>query len=106
MDAEFLLVLCTCPDDGSATVVSTALVEEQLAACVNRISGVRSRYRWQGQVESADEVLLLIKTRADSFAALQGTIQALHPHENPEIIGIDIAAGASAYLDWIRSSVK
>jgi len=51
-------------------------------------------------------VLLLIKTRADSFAALQGTIQALHPHENPEIIGIDIAAGASAYLDWIRSSVK
>lgn len=106
MDAEFLLVLCTCPDDGSAAALSTALVEERLAACVNRISGVRSRYRWQGQAESADEVLLLIKTRAERFAALQETICKLHPHENPEIVGIDIAAGASAYLDWIRSSVK
>jgi periplasmic divalent cation tolerance protein len=106
MNAEFLLVLCTCPDDGSATAVSTALVEERLAACVNRIPGIRSRYRWQDHVETDDEVLLLIKTRGSLYADLEQTIQRLHPYENPEIVAIDIAAGASAYLDWIRDSVR
>lgn len=106
MDAEFLLVICTCPDDGSATAVSTALVEERLAACVNRISGVRSRYRWQEHVETDDEVLLLIKTRAARYREVETTIHRLHPHETPEVIAIDLATGATAYLDWIRDSVK
>lgn len=106
MDAEFLLMVCTCPDDGSAAAVSTALVEERLAACVNRVSGVRSRYRWQEHVEADDEVLLLIKTRAALYAEVEDTILRLHPYENPEVIAIDLAAGASAYLDWIRDSVK
>ncbi len=106
MDKEFLLVICTCPDDGSATAVSTALVEERLAACVNRIGGVRSRYRWQEHVETDDEVLLLIKTRAVRYAEVEATIHRLHPHETPEVIAIDLATGASAYLDWIRESVE
>lgn len=106
MNAEFLLVICNCPDDGSATAVSTALVEERLAACVNRISGVRSRYRWQGHVETDDEVMLLIKTRAARYAAVEETIRRLHPHENPEVIALDLAAGAAAYLDWIRDSTQ
>ena len=90
MDAEFLLVLCTCPDDGSASAVSTLLVEERLAACVNRIPGVQSRYRWQEHVESDDEVLLLIKTRQALYGELEQAIRGLHPHENPEIIAIDM----------------
>ncbi len=106
MDAEFLLVICTCPDDGSATAVSTALVEQRLAACVNRIGGVRSRYRWQEHVETDDEVLLLIKTRAVRYAEVEATIHRLHPHETPEVIAIELATGASAYLDWIRDSVE
>lgn len=106
MDAEFLLVICTCPDDGSATAVSTALVEERLAACVNRIAGVRSRYRWQEHVETDDEVLLLIKTRAARYQEVETTIHRLHPHETPEVIAIELRAGAPAYLDWIRDSVK
>ena len=106
MDAEFLLVICTCPDDGSATAVSTALVEERLAACVNRISGVRSRYRWQEHVETDDEVLLLIKTLGARYRDVETAIQRLHPHETPEIIAIELTAGATAYLDWIRDSVK
>ena len=106
MNAEFLLILCTCPDDGSAKAVSTALVEERLAACVNRVPGIRSRYRWQDHVETDDEVLLLIKTRGALYAQLEQTIQRLHPYENPEIVAIDIAAGAATYLDWIRDSVQ
>jgi len=106
MNAEFLLVICTCPNDGAATAVSTALVEERLAACVNRISGVRSRYRWKGHVETDDEVLLLIKTQAARYEEVEQTIHRLHPDETPEVIAIDIAAGASAYLEWIRDSVQ
>ena len=98
--------MCTCPDDGSAAAVSTALVEERLAACVNRIPGVRSRYRWHEHVETDDEVLLLIKTRAARYPEVETTIQRLHPYENPEIIAINLAAGASAYLEWIQDSVE
>ena len=106
MDAEFLLVICSCPDDGSATAVATALVEERLAACVNRITGVRSRYRWREHVETDDEVLLLIKTRASCYKQLEAAILRLHPHETPEVIAIDIAAGSTAYLEWIGDSVQ
>jgi periplasmic divalent cation tolerance protein len=106
MDAEFLLILCTCPDDGTATAVATALVEERLAACVNRIPGVRSRYRWQEHVETDDEVLLLIKTRAALYPEVERAIRELHPYENPEVIALDVATGARAYLDWLRDSVK
>ena len=106
MNAEFLLVVATCPDDGCAAAISTALVEQRLAACVNRIGGVRSRYRWQGHVETDDEVLLLIKTRATRYSEVEDTIHRLHPAETPEVIAIDLAAGSAAYLDWIKDSVK
>ena len=105
MSSDFLLVMATCPDDSCAAAISTALVEERLAACVNRIGGVRSRYRWKGHVETDDEVLLIIKTRATRYSDVEATIHRLHPDETPEVIAIDLAAGSAAYLDWIKDSV-
>lgn len=102
--SDFLLVLCTCPDDGSAAALATALLEQQLAACVNRVPGMKSLYRWEGHVEKDDEILLLIKTRAALFGELEAAIRRLHPYEVPEIIGLPLAAGNTEYLDWIRSS--
>lgn len=102
MSADILLTLCTCPDQASATAVATALVEERVAACVNRIGPVRSVYRWEGEVRRDDEVLLLIKTPADQFDRLEAVIRRVHPHQVPEIIGVPIAAGSVAYLDWVR----
>ena len=105
MNSEYLVVLCTCPTAGDADAVTTALLEQRLAACVNRVSGVRSMYRWQGKIEHDDEVLLVIKTSAERFDELEAAIRSVHPAEVPEIIGMPITAGSAAYLDWIAESV-
>lgn len=100
------LVHCTCPDDASAARIADALVAERLAACVSRLPGVRSSYRWQGAVEHADEVLLLIKTTAARLDALVARIQALHPYELPEVIAVEATGGASAYLAWVADETR
>jgi periplasmic divalent cation tolerance protein len=96
-----ILVLCTCPDAAAADRIATALVDERLAACVNRLAAVVSTYRWQGAVCRDEEILLLIKTTSERFDALRERIVALHPYELPEVIAVDIARGQPAYLDWI-----
>ncbi len=96
-----LVCFCTCPDPDSASRIADALVGERLAACVNIVPGLRSVYRWRGAIESADEVLLLIKTRRERLDALTARVRELHPHELPEVIAVEVAGGLAAYLDWI-----
>ena len=95
-----LLCLTTCPDPESARHIADALVEERLAACVNVLPGVHSTYRWQGKVERADELLLLIKTTRVRLPALQERIKTLHPYELPEVLAVE-AGGLPAYLQWV-----
>jgi len=101
-----IVVLCTCPDDVVAERIASALVEERLAACVNRIPGIVSTYRWQGAVHSDREILLLIKTTREHFEALRERIVALHPYDVPEVIALTIDRGSAAYLDWIEKSLN
>lgn len=98
-----LICFCACPDIASADQLARILVEERLAACVQRLPGMHSVYRWQGEVASADEYLLLIKTQQAQWAALQARVLAVHPHETPELIAVEAAAGLPAYLDWIQA---
>ena len=106
MSGDFLLVLCTCPTRSAASAIATALLEERLAACVNHVSGIKSMYRWEGRIEDDDEVLMLIKTTTARFEKVEATIGRLHPYELPEIIGVSLAAGSEAYLDWIKSATE
>lgn len=101
-----LVCLCTCPDAASARRIADALVGERLAACVNLLPGISSVYRWQGRVERAEEVLLVVKTTRDRLEALTQRVQALHPHELPEVIAVDIAGGLPAYLAWIVDQTR
>jgi periplasmic divalent cation tolerance protein len=101
-----LVVLCTCPDEAAAERIASTLVEERLAACVNRIPGIVSTFRWQDEVRSDGEVLLLIKTTGERFDALRERIVALHPYELPEIVAVDVARGLPAYLDWIARETQ
>ena len=98
-----VVVFCACPDEASAARIATALVEEHLAACVNRMPGITSTYRWKGAIHNDGEVLLLIKSARDRFEALRDRIVALHPYELPEVIAVDIASGHAPYLDWIAA---
>lgn len=96
-----LICYCTCPDAASADALALALVEERLAACVNCLPGLRSVYRWQGSVEQAEEVLLLIKTTTERLPALTARLRALHPYELPELVAVEAAGGLPDYLAWV-----
>ena len=104
-DDTVLLCLGTCPDAETAARLAETLVCEGLAACVNRLPDVRSTYRWQGEVHTDAEELLLIKTTAARFEAMQARWLALHPYALPELIALPVARGHAAYLDWVRESV-
>ena len=101
----FIIVFCTCESPVQARQIAEALVEGRFAACVNVLPPLQSIYRWQGKIESAEEVLLLIKSTGDRFPALQERIQQLHSYETPEIIAVPITAGSEKYLRWLGEQV-
>jgi len=101
MSQEYYVILNTCPDLETAEAIANTLVDEELAACVNIIPGVRSVYIWEGQRTTSQEHLLLIKSMASDYEAIEETILELHPYELPEIIAVSISAGLPDYLDWL-----
>lgn len=96
-----LLVLTNLPDAQSAQDMARQLVEQKLAACVSCLPGVHSIYRWQGAIEQADEVTLLMKVSESGYPMLESAIRSTHPYEVPEIIALPIQAGFPAYLQWV-----
>lgn len=101
-----LVVLTNCPDVEVADRIARTLVEQRLAACVNRLAPVESVYRWQGAVERATEVPLLIKTTRERYAEIEQAIRALHPYEVPEIIAMPVSAGLASYLRWVADETQ
>ena len=99
------LILCNCPDAETANHLAELLVAQQLAACVNCLPQVRSVYRWQGKVETAVEVTLLIKTTLEHYSSIEKMIAENHPNEVPEVLAISIDNGLPAYLKWLENSV-
>lgn len=102
-DTRVIVVLTNLPDRESALKLADTLIEQRLAACVNVHSGCTSVYRWQGKLEQASEVPVVIKTTAAAYARLEAAIRAFHPHELPEIISVPVVAGLAPYLDWIAT---
>ena len=98
------LILTTAGSSNEGKKIAHALVERRVASCVNIIPRIESVYRWKGQVESAEEWLLLIKTRSDAFDRVRAVIEELHSYELPECIMLEIAEGDKAYLDWLAKN--
>ena len=101
--SDVRIALATAPDAEVAARIARALVEERLVACANLVGSVRSIYRWQGRVEDADEVMLVLKTRADRVGALAERLRALHPYDLPELVVLPVEGGLAPYLDWVRA---
>jgi periplasmic divalent cation tolerance protein len=99
------LVLTTCGSREEAQRIAHELVSRQLAACVNIVPQIESVYRWQGNIESATEWLLIIKTIAQLFESLRDALLKLHSYDVPECIEIGIEDGSAAYLEWIGQAV-
>ena len=98
--SEFLVVYITASEENARDLAS-ALVEEKLAACVNRIPGIESTYTWEGRVERDTEDLLVVKTRAALFDRLKERVQEIHGYDVPEIIAVPIVEGNASYLEWM-----
>ena len=102
---EIVVVICNVPDIVLARQIATILVAEQLAACVNILAPCQSVYRWEGQVTSAEEIPLLIKTPLHAYARLEQRLQQLHPYDVPEIMALPVSCGLPAYLTWVGEEV-
>lgn len=100
------IVVCNCPPD-AAEKIARALVERRLAACVNLIAGVRSFYRWEGELCDDAETTLLIKVTPEGVESLREAIVELHPYSVPEVVVLPVNADQShqPYVDWVRAEV-
>lgn len=107
LNTKHVIVFITAPSVESAQEIANALVDTGLAACVNIISPIQSIYLWQGNKQSDEETLLIVKTTQDLFSErLVPAVQKIHPYEVPEIIALPIILGSEEYLDWIAESTK
>ena len=96
-----IIVMTSLPDRASATRLANLLIERRHAACVNILAECTSVYRWEGKVETATEVPMLIKTSLPAYSRLEAEILANHPYELPEIVGVTVATGLPSYLNWV-----
>ena len=103
MSQAAILVLTTLPEREQAEVLARALLDSRLAACIHIGATVHSLYHWRGEIETANEVPVSIKTRAELYPRVEATILGMHPYELPEIITVSIAHGLPRYLDWIAA---
>jgi periplasmic divalent cation tolerance protein len=101
-----ILVLTTASSKDEARKIGRALVERLLAACVNIVPQVGAIYRWEGEVEEAEEWLLIIKTTRGAFERVRDAINELHSYDVPECIAVSIERGSMEYLNWVGESVK
>ncbi|MBI2880989.1 MAG: divalent-cation tolerance protein CutA [Candidatus Tectomicrobia bacterium] len=99
---EYRVVLMTCGGEEEARKIAEALVEENLAACVNVVPGATSIYRWEGKVRRDPEVLLIAKTREKRLRDLESRVKDLHSYTVPEVVALPVVAGSKDYLDWVK----
>ena len=103
MPGAAIIVLTTMPDREAAEALARTLLAGRLAACVNVGASVESMYHWRGQIETADDIPLAIKSRAELYPKVQAAILASHPYELPEIVAVPISDALPGYLDWIAA---
>jgi periplasmic divalent cation tolerance protein len=103
---QIRLVLTTTANPEEAARLGRTLVEERLAACATMIPGAQSIYRWQGEIESSTETLLLLKTGSEHLAALEARLHELHSYQTPEFLVLKVDAASQPYLDWLLESLR
>lgn len=103
---DLLLVITNLPDAASAQSLAMRIIEARAAACVNQLAPCVSVYRWQEQVETAQEIPLLIKTTQSDYARLENLIRACHPYTCPEIIALPVSAALPDYLSWVQQQTQ
>jgi len=102
MAEEVLVILTTWPDAEKARAAARVLIDERLVACANIVPAVEAIYRWEGNIETASEALMILKSTIGRYVELETRIKALHPYEVPEIVALPVSDGLIAYLRWVQ----
>ncbi len=97
----FIMVYVTTSSKAEAEKIAQSLLNERLIACANILGPVSSHFHWNNKIDSAEEFLMIMKSRADLFSALETRVRALHSYEVPEVIAVPIVDGSKGYLDWM-----
>ena len=105
-DMGALVVITTVPDDNVAVKITESLLQQRLAACVHAFPAGRSTYRWEGAVENAAEITLIIKSTKARYAELEADIRRLHPYTVPEILALPVEIGVPEYMKWISDETR
>ena len=103
---KHVVVFITAETHGQGRDIADALVGDKLAACVNIVPSVQSKFRWQGKIDSANESLLIVKTREVLLDKVIAKVKSIHSYKVPEIIALPIVGGNKDYLDWIDESTE
>ncbi|NVM43485.1 MAG: divalent-cation tolerance protein CutA [Candidatus Lokiarchaeota archaeon] len=102
---DYYIFLVTVPNIEEGKKIANLLVESKLAACVNIIQNVISIYRWKGNIERENEMLLIIKTTEKKCDSIIQKVREIHSYSNPECVAFKIEKGSEKYLDWIKEVV-
>jgi periplasmic divalent cation tolerance protein len=105
MDNDIQLFYVTCPDTETAKKISMALLQEGLIACANILPGMESLYWWEGKIDSAKEVVLILKSAAVQSSRIIARVESLHPYNTPCILTLPIEKGSEAYIRWLKGSL-
>ncbi len=102
---EAVVCLVTAPPDDAGSIAA-AILERELAACVNLVEGVRSLYRWEGKLQDEREALLIVRTTRAAVAPLEALLLQIHPYDTFELLALGVSAGSEPYLNWMADSVR
>lgn len=104
--AEAIFIYVTVPTQEEARKIAATIVEERLAACANIIPGMQSIYHWQGKVEHADDIIVIFKTKAGLYQAVEDRVKAMHRYETPCIVSWAIKDGSADFMQWIQAETR
>jgi len=102
----YTVIFITAANIKQARIIARALISKKLAACVSIVDKVESMFWWQGKVDSAKEILLIVKSKTDNLAKIICCVKSLHSYKVPEIISLPIKSGDKPYLRWIDDSLR
>jgi len=103
--SETIQVMTTTATKDDAQKIARGLVEGRLAGCVQIVGPITSVYRWEGEIEEAEEYLCLVKTRRNAYPRVEAAIRETHPYDVPEILAVPVVAGSAAYLGWLDTQI-
>ncbi|MBS7636799.1 divalent-cation tolerance protein CutA [Candidatus Bathyarchaeota archaeon] len=106
MDNNYIIVLTTTSSKEEAEKIAHALLAERIIACANIIGPVHSLFWWQNKIDTAQEHLILMKTKKDLFAKLAEKVKAIHSYQTPEIIALPMVEGFEPYIEWLNSNLQ